>query len=636
MYRYLAISDRYDDDGSTNAKVPSSILHRLVSFDTNLRRAEQNVDHCQYQLALDHVGRRSTTAEATPYRAGKSTTNPAPMLPVLTHYQVTDSREIKPILRPSAPPRTGTRIISVDNVLQYASEIPSAQRRVTPNARPANHNRTPSGRHPLDPKLSGKGIPLSGAHIPARSSKTSEKLVLLPETSEEADENSFEDEDDSAPPKDDELRKRRIPGRGGKSEAERLPKSQRIADPQLARVTAYCTAQSYKLRTTAAFVREQHGAKTKLYDDCLYCVYQLPLLGGSDGYRVRSSPVVKQPGGRSVLDEQIEANERRQYREGWGEESEEYSVRGNSSPYHASPPPEPSVMEGERHEAETNRMREIADAWAEERNAGRRESASDESAFSFPSPAHSAGINPNAHTVAELFIFSYGVAVLWNFTQNQERDLLADLTFSSSSAMPNMGRPHHFSQKAAALAPPSALPLMTRPLDESDFETEEFHFQYDDQADKPRIYNDMITLRTSDHFIKLAMSHAVGQSTKLSYFEERMQKTMESAQYVPRQLALEGSLGMDRKEIVSLVGKLFEGRVDVNLCESHTASPVVTFTDLDTSKQHARYSLLFLGLGTHTPSSIRRRPRVPRNQATCSGPQRAMSCLLGPRGNSFG
>ncbi|CZT16529.1 related to sporulation protein RMD8 [Ramularia collo-cygni] len=488
---------------------------------------------------------------------------------------VTDSREIKPILRPSAPPRTGTRIISVDNVLQYASEIPSAQRRVTPHARPLNHNRTPSGRHPLDPKLSGKGIPLSGAHIPARSSKTSEKLVLLPETSEEADEDGFEDEDDSAPPRDDELRRRKLPGKGGKSEAERLPKSQRIADPQLARVTAYCTAQNYKLRTTAAFVRDQHGAKTKLYDDCLYCVYQLPLLGGSDGYRVRSSPVIKHPGGRSVLDEQIEANERRQYREGWGEESEEYSVRGNSSPYHASPPPEASVMEGERHEAESNRMREIADAWADEREAGRRESVSDESAFSFPSPAHSAGINPNAHTVAELFIFSYGVAVLWNFTQNQERDLLADLTFSSASAMPAVGKhiPHHLSQKAAALAPPSNLPLMTRPLDESDFETEEFHFQYDDQADKPRIYNDMITLRTSDHFIKLAMSHAIGQSTKLSYFEERMQKTMESAQYVPRQLALEGRLGMDRKEIVSLVGKLFEGRVDVNLSSNMLDTP---------------------------------------------------------------
>lgn len=423
-----------------------------------------------------------------------------------------------------------------------------------------NHNRTPSGRHPLDPKLSGRGVPLTNAHIPARSSKTSEKLVLLPETTEEVEEQEFEEEDDSAPPRDEELRRRRQGGAGrGKSEAERLPKSQRIADPQLARVTAYCTAQSYKLRSTAQFVRDQHGAKAKLYDDCLYCVYQLPLLGGSDGYRVRSSPVVKHPGGRSILDEQIEANERRQYREGWGEESEEYSVRGN---YNSTPPPE--MQEVLDDSVRANGMHD--ESWQDEEHDRRESSGS--SAFSFPSP-HTAGISPDAHTVAELFIFSYGVAVLWNFTPNQEKDLLADLTFSSQSAMPSPGKHpnNHISQKAAALAPPSALPLMTRPLDESDFETEEFHFQYDDTAEKPRIYNDMITLRTSDHMIKLAMSHGIAQSTKLSSFEEKMQRTMSEAQYVPRRLALEGRLGMDRKEIVALVGRLFEGRVEVNLCK---------------------------------------------------------------------
>ncbi|CAK4034218.1 Sporulation RMD8 [Lecanosticta acicola] len=482
--------------------------------------------------------------------------------------QVTDAREVRPQAPPSRPQpqRTGTRLISVDNVLQYASEIPSAQRRLPPGARPLNHNRTPSGRHPLDPKLSGRGVPLSNAHIPARSSKTSEKLVLLPETSEEGGDDEFEEEDDSAPPDDEELRRRRKAAGAGKakSEAERLPKSQRIADPQLARVTAYCTAQNYKLRSTAQFVRDQHGAKTKLYDDCLYCVYQLPLLGGSDGYRVRSSPVVRHPGGRSVLDEQIEANERRQYREGWGEESEEYSVRGN---YNSTLPPEMQEVLDESVRA--NGVHQ--DPWQDDER-DRRES-SDSSAFSIPSP-HAAGISADAHTVAELFIFSYGVAVLWNFTPNQEKDLLADMTFSSQSAMPSgKHQPNHLLQKAAALAPPSALPLMTRPLDESDFETEEFHFQYDNTAEKPRIYNDMITLRTRDHMIKLAMSHGIAQSTKLSFFEEKMSRTMSEAQYVPRRLALEGRLGMDRKEIVGLVGRLFEGRVEVNLSSNMLDTP---------------------------------------------------------------
>ena len=496
---------------------------------------------------------------------------------VLTPLQVTDAREVRPPARPQVQ-RTGTRLISVDNVLQYASEIPSGQRRerLPPELKTRFHNRTPSGKHPLDPKLSGRGVPLNtlaqlagATHLPARSSKTSEKLVLLPETTEERDEKDledFEEDEDAGPPNDEELRQRRQKISRGRTVAERLPKSQRTAEAQLARVTAYCTAQSYKLRSTAQFVRDQHGAKTKLYDDCLYCVYQLPLLGGSDGYRVRSSPVVKNPGGRSVLDEQIEANEQRQYRDGWIGESNEYSVRG-----HDYAPHETTTLNADQDDryAQTNGDHVLTGHdWATDQNYTRRESSDSSTGLSFPSP--STNINPNAYTVAELYIFSYGVAVLWNFTPNQEKDLLADLTFSSTAALANPLNKNTsvLSQKAAALAPPSTvLPLMTRPLDESDFETEEFHFQYDSSIEKPRIFNDMITLRTSDHMIKLAMSHAIGQSTKLSFFEERMQRTMTEAQYVPRRLALEGRLGMTRHEVVGLVGRLFEGRVDVNLCK---------------------------------------------------------------------
>lgn len=467
-------------------------------------------------------------------------------------------------------------MISVDHVLQYASEIPSAQRRAQPGERPRVHLRTPSGRHPLDPKLSGRGVPLVAPHFPARSSKVSEKLVLLPETTEEHDEDTgFEEQDDVAPPKDEELiTRRRQAAFGGKSDAERLPKSQRTAEAQLARVTAYCTAQSYKLRSVAAFVRDQHGARTKLYDDCLYCVYQLPLLGGSDGYRVRSSPLVRNPGGRSVLDEQIEANERREYREGWREESSEYSVRGNDG-YSGS-----ARHNGGGDDEVQDETQEHLDSEdiSESKHSGhdatdhRRES-NDSIALSFPSPQTS--ISSDAYTVAELYIFSYGTAVFWNCTPNQEKDLLADLTFSSSS------RPSLPPSPKTLLAPSpdhSFGPLLTRPLDESDFETEEFHFQYDGNIEKPRIYNDMITLRTSDHMLKLAMSHAIAQSTKLSFFEERMQRTMAEAQYVPRRLALEGRLGMSRAEVVGLVGRLFEGRVDVNLCKF---TPPLAFDPLD-------------------------------------------------------
>ncbi|KAF2139953.1 uncharacterized protein K452DRAFT_231538 [Aplosporella prunicola CBS 121167] len=430
---------------------------------------------------------------------------------------VTDAREVgRTPIRPAVAQRMGTKLISVDNVLQYASEIPSGQRRGPP-MRPMP-NRTQSGRHPLDPKLSGRVTP---QYIPARSSKVSEKLVLLPEADAEVDAEGLEgfgvDDEEAGPPDDEELERRRIErGVREKSYAERLPKARRTE--KLARVTAYCTAQSYKMRATTAFVKDQHGARTKLYDDCLYTVYHLPLLGGSDGYRVRSSPVLKSPGGKSVLDEEIERNERREYHEGYFGDVESYGVRAHdeSGSPAQSPRGEQSNMPPESPERSTHSRRSI-------------------------SPPR---IAPNALSFGEMFVFSYGVVVFWNFTERQEKDILADLTFSQSI---------------------TNVSLVTRPQREEDFETEEFHFEYNPNIPRPRVYNDMITLRSGDHMIKLAMSHAISQSTKLSFFEERMAHIMLEAQYVPRRLALTGKLGMERSEVVRLLGRLFSTRVDVNL-----------------------------------------------------------------------
>jgi uncharacterized Rmd1/YagE family protein len=147
-----------------------------------------------------------------------------------------------------------------------------------------------------------------------------------------------------------------------------------------------------------------------------------------------------------------------------------------------------------------------------------------------------------------MFVFSYGVVVFWNFTAKQEKDILADLAFATSSAT---GSP---------------LPLATMPLQEEDFETEEFHFEYSTEISRPRVYNDMITLRSGDHMIKLAISHGIAQSTKLCFFEEVMARQMAEAKDVPRRLAMTGKLGLKREEVFRILGKLFKSRVEVNLC----------------------------------------------------------------------
>ena len=411
--------------------------------------------------------------------------------------------------------------MTVDSVLQYASDIPSMQQR-QPSTRP-RALRTGSGK-PADPRLAGRLVP---QHMPARSTKVSEKLVLLPETETEEGEigekADFDEDNEAGPTKDDEEALRGTGGMKGKSYAERLPKNRRAE--KLARVTAYCTAQAYKLKGTAGFLKEKHGARTKLYDDCLYVVYHLPLLPGRAGYRIRSSPVLKRPGGKAVLDEEIERSELRDYGEGFFEEDggESFGVRGTEDG-------ESPRRTEEENENLTNGYRPES-----------RESTADPSS----SPQR---LEPNAFTFAEMFVFSYGVVVFWNFTERQEKDVLADLTFSESE---------------------TGIPLVTNAQSEEDFETEEFHFEYSPETPRPRVFNDMITLRSGDHMIKLAMSHAIAQSTKLSFFEQRMANQMVEAQHVPKRLALTGKLGMKREEVVKILGALFKSRVDVNLCESY-------------------------------------------------------------------
>lgn len=423
--------------------------------------------------------------------------------------------------------------------------------------------------------------------LPPRSTKLSEKLVLLPETDQETAETAqaeyaegeavdeelvqrlaqeknldpdrlrqqlltlkklngdFDVDNDLAPLLTEEELLRRQPSRPEKmkSYAERLPKARRAE--KLARVTAYCTAQAYKMSMVASFVKEWHGARTKLYDDCLYTAYHLPLLAGHEGYRLRSSPILKYPGGRSLLDEEIERNELRDHHDDYIVDTEDYSMefagRRDKHPSQDSR----DMLDGDDR---TQDQRQTANHPEGERTRLAGGSGGSQRDISNSRPAHTATrLGSRMFSVAEMFVFSYGVVVFWNFTERQEKDVLADLAFATSSAT---GTP---------------IPLATIPLDEEDFETEEFHFEYSTEIPRPRVYNDMITLRSGDHMIKLAISHGIAQSTKLCFFEEVMARQMAEAKDVPRRLATTGKLGMKREEVLRILGKLFKSRVEINL-----------------------------------------------------------------------
>jgi uncharacterized Rmd1/YagE family protein len=86
------------------------------------------------------------------------------------------------------------------------------------------------------------------------------------------------------------------------------------------------------------------------------------------------------------------------------------------------------------------------------------------------------------------------------------------------------------------------VPCEENPLPPRDVEVDEFQFHYT-ASEKPNISNDTITINhrfAHDHLIKLSISHALSQSTKLCVFEERVMEIVQSTKDLPELLASTG------------------------------------------------------------------------------------------------
>jgi uncharacterized Rmd1/YagE family protein len=74
-----------------------------------------------------------------------------------------------------------------------------------------------------------------------------------------------------------------------------------------------------------------------------------------------------------------------------------------------------------------------------------------------------------------------------------------------------------------------------------------------------------ITLADDAVFSKLAISHGLAQSVKLSAFERAIQRTYDSTKTIPEELSQHGSIGLSRREIRQRMGELFNVRSSINL-----------------------------------------------------------------------
>ena len=80
---------------------------------------------------------------------------------------------------------------------------------------------------------------------------------------------------------------------------------------------------------------------------------------------------------------------------------------------------------------------------------------------------------------------------------------------------------------------------------------DDFQFNYS-SSEVPGIQNDIFTIsrrQASDHQVRLAVSHALAQSAKLSVYEERVMELVEETKHLPVALACEGKVKMSSQEV---------------------------------------------------------------------------------------
>jgi uncharacterized Rmd1/YagE family protein len=132
---------------------------------------------------------------------------------------------------------------------------------------------------------------------------------------------------------------------------------------------------------------------------------------------------------------------------------------------------------------------------------------------------------------AHIFCFAYGSTVFWGLAKAQTLDFLQQLT--------------QFEEAHT-----------------NELETDEFTYVY---GNPEKIIDDEITLPDNDTLTKLAFSHGIAQSVKLSVFETKIQKSFNSNRHLPEELAQWGKITLSRKDIRRKMGELFLERSRINL-----------------------------------------------------------------------
>ena len=307
------------------------------------------------------------------------------------------------------------------------------------------------------------GVPYGGPKPkigPQRTTRDAQKLKLLPNP-------EFGDEGpDEESGRDVYSQYTRIKDPTARRDAARLGKADR---DRLPRVTAYCTANRYEMEGLMRFLKgrsKTRHANPKLIDECIYTPYSYgsKQTDGAMGRQQQRQQHTPRTDGPPSPDRHYER------RHSTGEvEADGRITRADLIDIRNDTGLHPSLGDGGTYHDEQGNV-------VDHHGLGYDSAIADEPLADFDIEVHT----------PEVFLFDYGVVVIWGMTLQQEQKFLKEIA-----------------------------KFETEKLAPDDVETEFFNFYYTREY-QARIYNDFITLRDKNNYMtKLAISHALAQSVKV-------------------------------------------------------------------------------------------------------------------------
>ena len=350
---------------------------------------------------------------------------------------------------------------------------------------------------------------------PQRTTKNAQKLKLLPNP------DPGDDGPDEESGRDVYSQFTRIKDPTARRDAARLGKSDR---DKLPRVTAYCTASSYRLDGLMRYLKSKsrtRGANPKQFDECIYSPYNYG--------RSRSASRQKDP---SDNDPDVLSNRERRYSDS-ALEVEETTHQRREDLIDLSTSAGDTILDNGEPSIPNHTLSTLHQQQQDHP----------------PTTISSLDFDTTVPT-PEVFLFDYGTVVIWGMTLPQERRFLLELSKFESEK-----------------------------LSDHDVQTENFNFYYTREY-QARIYNDFISLREKKTYMtKLAISHALAQSVKTSLFEDLLSTTITLTSPLPAEIALTGSISLNRRQIHQQIGQLFILRINIHLQGSVLDSPELMWAE---------------------------------------------------------